>query len=107
MLDKLTEETSYQLQKMGYLNWQIIQIEQQFSQTASQLLVFLQNEKAKIPAYIYYSKQFFSMDQTIKEVVENLVLSDSSALICLTENREVQAIITISDILKFILKDAY
>ncbi|CAK56397.1 unnamed protein product (macronuclear) [Paramecium tetraurelia] len=78
-----------------------------FSQTASQLLVFLQTEKARIPAYQYYSKQFFSMDQTIKEVVENLVLSDSSALICLSSNRQIQAIITISDILRFILKDVY
>ncbi|CAD8141553.1 unnamed protein product [Paramecium octaurelia] len=55
---------------------------------AIDLLNFIKIEKKKFAGFCICNKELFQMKQTLKEVVENLLLSSRGSLVCLNENQE-------------------
>ncbi|KAM3145942.1 hypothetical protein pb186bvf_001920 [Paramecium bursaria] len=83
------------------IKYQIFDI---LSQTAGTFLDFLRQEKSKYPIYQILNQEFFTMNQTVKEVVENLVVSSSGSLVCLNQNRNVVCTLHTSDLFTLCLE---
>ncbi|CAD8065917.1 unnamed protein product [Paramecium sonneborni] len=72
---------------------------------AIDLLNFIRIEKSKYSGFSICNKELFHMKQTLKEVVENLLLSSRGSLVCLNENKEPISTLQMSDLFKICLDD--
>ncbi|CAD8072745.1 unnamed protein product [Paramecium sonneborni] len=72
---------------------------------AIDLLNFIRIEKSKYPGFSICNKELFHMKQTLKEVVENLLLSSRGSLVCLNEKKEPISTLQMSDLFKICLDD--
>ncbi|CAD8093413.1 unnamed protein product [Paramecium primaurelia] len=73
--------------------------------TTEKFLSLIKTEDSKYLAYYIRNKQQFSFNQTIKQVVENLLLSPRGSLVCLDNEQRVVSIFEISDLFKIFVID--
>ncbi|CAD8192154.1 unnamed protein product [Paramecium octaurelia] len=73
--------------------------------TAEKLLQLIKAEDSKYLAFHIRNKQQFTFNQTIKQVVENLLLSPRGSLVCLDSEERLVTIFQISDLFKVFVTD--
>ncbi|CAD8081136.1 unnamed protein product [Paramecium primaurelia] len=73
--------------------------------TAEKFLSLIKTEDSKYLAYYIRNKQQFTFNQTIKQVVENLLLSPRGSLVCLDNEQRLISIFQISDLFKIFVTD--
>ncbi|CAD8173914.1 unnamed protein product [Paramecium octaurelia] len=81
------------------------QVYDMLNKQAIDLLNFIRIEKSKYAGFCICNKELFHMKQTVKEVVENLLLSSRGSLVCLNENKEPISTLQMSDLFKIFLDD--
>ncbi|CAK79617.1 unnamed protein product (macronuclear) [Paramecium tetraurelia] len=81
------------------------QVYDMLNKQAIDLLNFIRIEKSKCAGFCICNKELFHMKQTVKEVVENLLLSSRGSLVCLNENKEPISTLQMSDLFKIFLDD--
>ncbi|CAD8072782.1 unnamed protein product [Paramecium primaurelia] len=81
------------------------QVYDMLNRQAIDLLNFIRIEKSKYAGFCICNKELFHMKQTVKEVVENLLLSSRGSLVCLNENKEPISTLQMSDLFKICLDD--
>ncbi|CAD8084084.1 unnamed protein product [Paramecium sonneborni] len=73
--------------------------------TAEKFLSLIKTEDRKYLACYIRNKQQFTFNQTLKQVVENLLLSPRGSLVCLDNEERVVSIFQISDLFKIFVTD--
>ncbi|CAK64342.1 unnamed protein product (macronuclear) [Paramecium tetraurelia] len=81
------------------------QVYDMLNRQAIDLLNFIRIEKSKYAGFSICNKELFHMKQTVKEVVENLLLSSRGSLVCLNDNKEPISTLQMSDLFKICLDD--
>ncbi|KAM3137310.1 hypothetical protein pb186bvf_010490 [Paramecium bursaria] len=78
---------------------------QMLSQTVYEFYSYLNHQKSQIQAYQFLTEEIYTYQDTVKDVVEKLVLSSSGLLVCLNDDRTIKHIITVQILLEFLLNE--